>query len=76
MLSFILAINTFVFCVFVFFLVFAYTCLLWTNRDKTKLQNIMTGVCISLLYTFKIAVLGTGFFVLVYLIAFYWERFS
>lgn len=76
MVSFALAIKTFSFCIFVFFFVLAYACLLWTNRDKTQLKNIMTGAAVSLIHTFQITILGTVFFILAYLIAYYWEKFS
>jgi hypothetical protein len=76
MVSFSLAIKTFTVLALLFFGVFAYTCLLWTNRDKTKLSNIMGAIAVSLIYTFQITVWGTLFFVAVYLVAFYWTKFS
>ena len=64
MVSLTVAIVTFLFCAFIFFGVFAYLCLLWTNRRKDKLGTIMTGVMVSLIYTFKIVLVGTVFFVI------------
>jgi len=46
----------------IFFLVFSYFCLLWSNRDRKKIRNIFAAVTVSALYTF--AVLFIGFFLI------------
>ncbi|MCX6791312.1 MAG: hypothetical protein NTV62_03970 [Candidatus Gribaldobacteria bacterium] len=75
MVSFALAIKTFTICVFIFFGVFGYTCLIWTNRDKTKMRNIMGASAVALVYSFQIIVWGTLFFLVAYIIAFYANKF-
>ncbi len=36
------------------FVVFAYFCDLWTERDPRRPENILAGIAISSLYVFKI----------------------
>jgi TRAP-type C4-dicarboxylate transport system permease small subunit len=48
-LSIILSIAT-----IVFFAIFFYLCLSWTDGDKKKKENIFIGTSVSLFYTFKI----------------------
>lgn len=76
MLSLNIAITTFLLLVYIFFVVFSYICLLWTTREKTKLKNIMTGISVSLLYSFQIVLVGTMIFILIQLADFVVERFT
>ncbi|MDI6883376.1 MAG: hypothetical protein QMC93_02855 [Patescibacteria group bacterium] len=55
----------------VFFGVFSYFCLLWTERPPLKISNIMGAIAVSLLYTFKIFFIGAIFLVLIYLVSYY-----
>lgn len=52
----------------VFFIGFAIACDLWTERDPKKFQNIIAGVMISSIIAFKVFVLATIIFSVVYLI--------
>ena len=52
------AIKIFLMIVFLFFLVFGYQCLIWTNRDRKEAKNILSGAIVSLFYNFKILLLG------------------
>lgn len=51
-----------------FFGIFSYVCLLWTDRDPKEKQNIMTGVIVSCLYSFKVFFIGTIILIIVYFI--------
>jgi len=56
----------------ILFGVFAYLCFLWTNRGAANRQNIMAGIQVSVLHTFKVFLYCTLIFALIYLlIAFY-----
>lgn len=52
------AIKVLVIACGVFFVVFFYICLLWTERDTKQLRNILGAVMISLLTSFKILAIG------------------
>lgn len=43
----------------IFFCIFAYVCLMWTNRKKTEWRNIIAGCVISVFYTFQIIFVST-----------------
>jgi len=52
----------------VFFIAFAIACDMWTERDPKKLQNIIAGVMISSITAFKVFVLATIIFSVLYLL--------
>ncbi|PIZ00849.1 hypothetical protein COY61_01405 [bacterium (Candidatus Gribaldobacteria) CG_4_10_14_0_8_um_filter_33_9] len=56
---------------FIFFVVFSYFCLLWTERDKKERENIFIGTMVSLLYTFKFFSIG---FFLIFIISFFLDK--
>lgn len=53
---------------FVFWGIFSYASLLWTERKPTEIRNIAGAMIVSLLLTFKILLIGTIVLVLIYLI--------
>ncbi len=55
----------------IFFLVFSYACLIWTNRKKTEPRNIFGASMVSLIYTFKIFLLA---FFLLLIASFFFEN--
>jgi len=52
------AIILFLVLVFVFFIAFAYQCLIWAGRGKEGTENIIRAISVSLFYNFKILLLG------------------
>lgn len=41
-----------------FFVVFGYACIVWTEQDKRDPKTIFIGAMVSIFYTFKILLIG------------------
>ena len=55
----------------VLFVVLAYFCNLWTERDPKEPKNIFAGIAISTLYTFKILIFS---FLILIVICLFFDR--
>lgn len=55
----------------VFFLVFAYFCSKWTDRDIKKGRTLLAGATVSFLYTFKIFIWS---FLILFIISFFIDK--
>jgi len=51
----------------IFFFVFWYACLLWTNRNRKEKKNILGAGVVSLIQTFKIFFFGALIIIFLYL---------
>ncbi|PIU16029.1 hypothetical protein COT20_01000 [bacterium (Candidatus Gribaldobacteria) CG08_land_8_20_14_0_20_39_15] len=47
--------------------VFTWLCFVWTNRDTLNRQNIITGIQVAALHTFKIFLYCSLIFILIYI---------
>ena len=54
-----LVLKTFLIITGIFFPIFWYFCLLWTERETKNLRNIFGAFVVALLYVFKIILLGS-----------------
>jgi len=58
--------KIFLILLLIFFGVFSYVCLMWTNRNKKVSRNILGAVAVSLIYSFQIAIVGSLLAILFY----------
>jgi len=61
------AIFTFLFLTAVFFFIFWYFCIIWTGRKRFAMFNVVGALMVALLHFFKILLLGSILFALIYL---------
>ncbi|NQU82543.1 MAG: hypothetical protein HQ539_01190 [Parcubacteria group bacterium] len=52
---------------FILFFVLAYFCVLWTERNPRKKENILGGAMVSWIYSFKIFLMAVIVFSLIYI---------
>ena len=66
-----LAIKIFLAGVTIFFFVLWYLAMVWTGRKVFAFSNIVAGLAVSLLYSFKLLLAGALLFIIAYFIWFY-----
>jgi len=55
----------------ILFIIFAYLCDLWTDRDPKKAKNILGGLTVSFLYSFKVVIFS---FLIIFIISLFLDK--